>query len=97
MAALAAIVDHDHARALNELLQESIQLRQQLERQRQQLEQQRQQLEQQRIQMRQQELHIAQLRNTIAWAHHDVQMGEIETAEQRLMGYFQDDADYAPQ
>ena len=97
MAALAAIVDHDHARALNELLQESIQLRQQLERQRQQLEQQRQQLEQQRIQMRQQELHIAQLRNTIAWAHHDVQMGEIETAEQRLMGYFEDDADYAPQ
>ena len=88
MAALAAIVDHDHARALNELLQECIQLRQQVE-------QQRQQLEQQRIQMRQQELHIAQLRNTIAWAHHDVQMGEIETAEQRLMGYFDDEADAA--
>ena len=90
MAALAAIVDHDHARALNELLQESIQLRQQLERQRQQLEQQRQQLEQQRIQMRQQELDIARLRNTIAWAHHDLQMGEMETAEERLMGYFED-------
>ena len=83
MAALAAIVDHDHARALNELLQESIQLRQQLE-------QQRQQLEQQRIQMRQQELDIARLRNTIAWAHHDLQMGDTETAEQRLMGYFED-------
>ena len=88
MAALAAIVDHDHARALDELLQEGIQLRQQLERQRQQLEQQRQQLEQQRIQMRQQELDIARLRNTIAWAHHDLQMGEMETAEERLMGYF---------
>ena len=84
MAALAAIVDHDHARALNELLQEGTQLRQQLERQRQQLEQQRQQLEQQRIQMRQQELDIARLRKSIAWAHHDVQMGEIETAEERL-------------
>ena len=78
---------------------------------RQQLEQQRQQLEQQRIQMREQALDIAQLRNTvveqalnvarlrntIAWAHHDVQMGEIETAEQRLIGYFEDNADYAPQ
>ena len=107
MAALAAIVDHDHARVLNELLQESVQLRQQLE-------QQRQQLEQQRIQMRQQALDTAQLRNTvieqsltvarlrstIAWAHHDVQMGEIETAEQRLSGYFDDEAnaaDYAEQ
>ena len=90
VAALAAIVDHDHACALNELLQQNIQLRQQLEQQRQQLEQQRQQLEQQRIQMRQQELDIARLRNTIAWAHHDLQMGEIETAEQRLMGYVED-------
>ena len=44
VAALAAIVDHDHACALNELLQESIQLRQQLEQQRQQLEQQWQQI-----------------------------------------------------
>ena len=90
MAALAAIVDHDHARALNELLQEGIQLRQQLERQRRQLEQQGQQLEQQRIQMRRQELRISTLKVTIAWAHHDVQMGEIETAEQRLMGHFGD-------
>ena len=104
MAALAAIVDHDHARVLNELLQESVQ----------QLEQQRQQLEQQRIQMREhaldsaqlrntvieQSLTVARLRSTIAWAHHDVQMGEIETAEQRLSGYFDDEAnaaDYAEQ
>ena len=49
MAALAAIVDHDHARVLNELLQEGIQLRQQLERQRQQLERQRHQLHHQEL------------------------------------------------
>ena len=41
VAALAALVDHDHARALNQLLHESVELRQQLEQQRQQLEQQR--------------------------------------------------------
>ena len=91
MAALAAIVDHDHARALNELLQEGIQLRQQLERQRQQLEQQRQQLEQQRqqleqqhIQMRQDNLQIRYLQSVISWAHHDVQTGDIETARRCL-------------
>ena len=77
-AALAAIVDHDHARALNELLQEGIQLRQQLERQR-------QQLEQQRIQMHQQELQIAEMRTTNAWArfhlhtgHADMALGHLE-------------------
>ena len=98
MAALAAIVDHDHARVLNELLQESVQLRQQL-----------QQLEQQRLKVREQaldifqlrntvveqSLHIARLRSTIAWARHDVQMGEIETAEQRLTGCFDDENDAA--
>ncbi len=80
MAALAAIVDHDHARALNELLQEGIQLRQQLERQRQQLEQQRIQMHQQELQIaqlqitkRQQELQITQMQIAIAWAHHNVQ------------------------
>ena len=84
MAALAAIVDHDHARALNELLQESIQLRQQLEQQRQQLEQQRQQLEQQRFEMRQDNLQIRYLQSVISWAHHDVQTGDIETARRYL-------------
>ena len=102
MAALAAIVDHDHARVLNELLQEGIQLRQQLEQQRQQLEQQRIQMREQALDIAQlrntvveQALNVARLRNTIAWAHHDVQMGEIETAEQRLTGYFDDEADAA--
>ena len=102
MAALAAIVDHDHARALNELLQEGIELRQQLEQQRQQLEQQRIQMREQALDIAQlrntvveQALNVARLRNTIAWAHHDVQMGEIETAEQRLTGYFDDEADAA--
>ncbi len=90
MAALAAIVDHDHARALNELLQESIQLRQQLEQQRQQLEQQWQQLEQQHIQMHRQRLQITQLEIVISMAHHEVKTGEIETAEQRLRDYCDD-------
>ena len=45
--ALAAVVDHNHARALNELLQENVELRQQLEQQRQQLEQQRQEIDHQ--------------------------------------------------
>ena len=90
MAALAAIVNHDHARALNELLQEGIQLRQQLEQRRIQMHQQELQIAQLQITKRQQELQITQMQIAIAWAHHDVQMGEIETAEQRLMGYFED-------
>ena len=101
-AALAAIVEHDHARVLDELVRESIQLREQLE-------QQRLQLAQQHLRVREQALDIAQLRNTvvelslkvhqlsgtIAWALHDVQMGEIETAEQRLTGCFNDENDAA--
>ena len=101
MAALAAIVDHDHARALNELLRESIQLRQQLERQRQQLERQRHQLHHQelliaelQIKRNHQERHIAQLEVTISSARHDVQMGRIESAARRL-GQFVDYADDA--
>ena len=97
VAALAAIVEHDHARVLDELVRENIQLRQQLE-------QQRLRLEQQQLQMREQALDNAALANiavklgrkihrlsdTIAWALHDVQMSEIETAEQRLLGCFED-------
>ena len=104
MAALAAIVDHDHARVLNELVRESIQLREQLE-------QQRLQLAQQHLRVREQALDIAQLRNivielslkvhrlsgAIAWALHDVQMGDIETAEQRLTDCFENDAANAEQ
>ena len=95
MAALAAIVDHDHARALNELLQESIQLRQQLEQQRQQLEQQHQQLERQHIQMHRQRLQITQLEIVISMAHHEVKTGDIATAKQRLKDYC-DDCDDSP-
>ena len=77
MAALAAIVDHDHARALNELLlQEGIQLRQQLE--------------QQRIQMRQQELQIGEMRITNAWAQFHVHMGQTEIALDHLLGHYPD-------
>ena len=102
VAALAAIVDHDHARVLDELLQESVQLRQQLEQQRLQLEQQRLRVREQALDIAQlrntvveQSFNVARLRNTIAWARHDVQMGEIETAEQRLMGCFDAEADAA--
>ena len=104
MAALAAIVDHDHARVLNELVRESIQLREQLE-------QQRLQLAQQHLRVREQALDVAQLRNivielslkvhrlsgAIGWALHDVQVGEIETAEQRLTDCFENDAANAEQ
>ena len=97
-------MDHDHARVLNELVRESIQLREQLE-------QQRLQLAQQHLRTREQALDIAQLRNivielslkvhrlsgAIAWALHDVQMGDIETAEQRLTDCFENDAANAEQ
>ena len=97
MAALAAIVDHDHACALNELLQESVKLRQQLEQQRQQLEQQHQQLEQQWQQLEQQhtqiyrqQLQITQLQIVISFAHHEVKTGDIAAARQRLYDYCDD-------
>ena len=97
VAALAAIVDPDHACALNELLQESVKLRQQLEQQRQQLEQQHQQLEQQWQQLEQQhtqiyrqQLQITQLQIVISFAHHDVKTGGISAARQRLYDYCDD-------
>ena len=97
VAALAAIVDHDHACALNELLQESVKLRQQLEQQRQQLEQQHQELEQQWQQLEQQHtqicrqrLQITQLQIVISFAHHEVKTGDIAAARQRLYDYCDD-------
>ncbi len=99
VAALAAIVDHDHARALNELLQESIQLRQQLQQQGQQLEQQGQQLEQQWQQLEQQHnqlyrqrLQITQLEIVMSMTRHDVKTGDIASAMERL-GDYCDDSD----
>ena len=92
VAALAAIVDHDHARALNELLQESIQLRQQLQQQGQQLEQQWQQLEQQHNQLYRQRLQITQLEIVMSMTRHDVKTGDIASAMERL-GDYCDDSD----
>ena len=93
-AALAAIVDHDHARALNQLLQESVELRQQLEQHRQQLEQQRQELEQQWQLLEQQhtQIHRQGLRNTqlsivLSFAAHDMKTGDIAAAKERLYDY----------
>ena len=93
VAALAAIVEHDHARVLDELVRENIQLRQQLEQQRLRLEQQQlQALDNAALANIAVKLgrKIHRLSGTIAWALHDVQMGEIETAEQRLSGCFED-------
>ena len=97
VAALAAVVDHDHARALNQLLQESVELREQLEQQRQQLEQQRQELEQQWQQLEQQHtqiyrqgLQITQLQIVISFAHHEMKTGDIAAARQRLYDYCDD-------
>ena len=85
MAALAAIVDHDHARVLEHLLQENVALRQQL----QDFQQLRQKVRQQAIEIFQlrntvvdQSLRIARLRSTITWSdsvHFD---DENENAEQ---------------
>ena len=83
VAALAAIVDHDHASALDELLQENSQLRQQLEQQRQQLERQRQQL-------RHQELQIAEMQTTNAWARFHLHTGHTGMALNHLEGHYPD-------
>ena len=94
VAALAAVVDHDHARALNQLLQESVELRQQLEQQRQQLEQQRQELEQQwqlleqqHTQIHRQGLQVMQLGTAISFAYYDLKTGNIAAARERLYDY----------
>ena len=94
VAALAAVLDHDHARALNELLQENVGLRQQLERQRQQLEQQRQELEQQwqlleqqHTQIHRQGLQVMQLGTAISFAYYDLKTGNIAAARERLYDY----------
>ena len=70
VAALAAAVDHVHTAALNELLLQC-----------QQLKEERDQLLLQRAQLRGDNM---QLRGTMAWALRDLRMGEIETAEERL-------------
>ena len=94
VAALAAVVDHDHARALNQLLQESVELREQLEQQRQQLEQQRQELEQQwqlleqqHTQIHRQGLQVTQRGIVISFAYHDLKAGNIAAARERLYDY----------
>ena len=94
VAALAAVVSHDHARALNDLLQENVELRQQLEQQRQQLEQQRQELEQQwqqlelqHTQIHRHNLQITQLGTTISCAYHDLKTYNIAAARERLYDY----------
>ena len=70
VSALATAVDHQHAAALQELLL-----------QRQQLKDERDQLLLQCAQLRGDN---AQLRGTIAWALRDLRMFEVDTAEQRL-------------
>ena len=94
VAALAAVVDHDHARALSQLLQENVELRQQLEQQRQQLEQQHQELEQQsqllyqqHAQIHRQGLRVTQQSFVISSAYHDLKTGNIAAAMERLYDF----------
>ena len=92
--ALAAVVDHDHARALSQLLQENVELRQQLEQQRQQLEQQHQELEQQsqllyqqHDQIQRQQLHNIGLSFAIDASASDMRAGNVAAARERLYDY----------
>ena len=79
VAALAAAVDHVHAAALNELLLQC-----------QQLKEERDQLLVQRAQLRGDNM---QLRGGARWTLRDLRMGEVETAEQRLAQEVEDSDD----
>ena len=92
--ALAAVVDHDHARVLSQLLQENVELRQQLEQQRQQLEKQHQELEQQsellheqHVQIRRQDLREIALSFAIDASASDLRAGRVTAARERLYDY----------
>ena len=92
--ALAAVVDHDQARVLSQLLQENMELRQQLEQQRQQLEKQHQELEQQsellnqqHAQIHRQGLHEIALSFAINASASDLRAGNVAAARERLYDY----------
>ena len=87
--ALAAVVDHDHARALSQLLQESVELRQrqQLEQQHQELEQQSQLLYQQHAQIHRQGLRVMQQSFVISSAYRDLKTGNIDAAMELLYDF----------
>ena len=92
--ALAAAVDHTHARALTELLQENVELRQQLEQQRQQLEQQRQEidhqwqlLDRQNAQIHRQGLRVMQQSFVISKVYSDLKIGNIDAAMEFLYDF----------
>ena len=92
--ALAAVVDHDHARVLSQLLQENVELRQQLEQQRQQLEKQHQELEQQSELLNQQQAQIhrmglreIRLSFAIDASASDMRAGNVADARERLYIY----------
>ena len=87
VAALAAVVDHDHARVLHQLLQENVRLREQLEQQRQEIEHQWQLLEQQHLQIRREGLRATQLSIVLDFAAHDMRTGNIAAAKERLYDY----------
>ena len=94
VAALAAVVDHDHARVLSQLLQENVELREQLEQQRQQLEQQHQELEQQsqlldqqHAQINRQGLRVMQQSFVISKAYSDLKIGNRDAAMELLYDF----------
>ena len=83
MAALASIVDHDHARAFQELLQENARLRQELE-------QLRQLLERQLSELRRHWLQLAETHITNAWARFHLHTGHADMALDHLEGHYPD-------
>ena len=92
--ALAAVVDHDQACVLSQLLQENMDLRQQLEQQRQQLEKQHQELKhqsellnQQQAQIHRMELREIRLSFAIDASASDMRAGNVADARERLYIY----------
>ena len=83
VAALAAIVDHDHARAFQELLQENSQLRQEIQ-------QLRQQLERQHSELRRHQLQLAETNITNAWARFHLHTGHADMTLDHLEGHYPD-------
>ena len=83
VAALAAVVGHDHARAFQELLQENSQLRQELR-------QLQQQVERQRSELRHHQLQLAETNITNAWARFHLHTGHAGMALDHLEGHYPD-------
>ena len=83
MAALSAVVDHDHARAFQDLLQENARLRHELE-------ELRQLLDRQLSELRRHRLQLAESNITNAWARFHLHTGHADIALDHLEGHYPD-------